>query len=106
MTPFVRKLALFSTKPIFAEPNAGKPTLSADGKLMYKTTPEEFAVQIEDYVELRANIVDGCCGIGPEQIKYMTALIGERRPSKRETKQMNVVTNRTYMMNISPFLII
>ncbi|MCX7654100.1 MAG: homocysteine S-methyltransferase family protein [Fervidobacterium sp.] len=106
MTPLVRKLSLFSRKPIFAEPNAGKPTLSTDGKLTYKTTPEEFAMHIEDYVELGANIVGGCCGTAPEHIKYMVNFIGDREPSKRQVQQLKVVTNRTHMSNISPFLII
>ncbi|MEN3043362.1 MAG: homocysteine S-methyltransferase family protein [Fervidobacterium sp.] len=106
MTSLVKKLSLFSKKPIFAEPNAGKPTLSADGRLTYRTTPEEFAMHIEDYVELGANIVGGCCGTAPEHIKYMIKFIGEQKPRKRETQEMNVVTSRTYMSNISPFLII
>ncbi|MFN6992230.1 MAG: homocysteine S-methyltransferase family protein, partial [Fervidobacterium sp.] len=106
MTELVNKLALFSKKPIFAEPNAGKPILSPNGQLVYKTTPEEFAVHIEDYVELGANLVGGCCGTGPEHIKYMTNLIGYRKPKKRQVEPLNVVTNRTYMVPIEPFLVI
>lgn len=106
MTELVKKLAVFSTKPIFAEPNAGKPILSPDGKLIYKTTPEEFAVHIEDYVELGTNIVGGCCGTGPEHIRYMINLISRRRPRTRKIEPLNVVTNRTYMVSISPFLVI
>ncbi|KAF2961701.1 homocysteine S-methyltransferase family protein [Fervidobacterium sp. 2310opik-2] len=106
MVPLVKKLSIFSKKPIFAEPNAGKPTLSADGRLIYKTTPEEFTVYIEDYVELGANIVGGCCGTGPDHIRYMTKLIGERKPKARKIEELNVITNRTYMVEVSPFLVI
>jgi 5-methyltetrahydrofolate--homocysteine methyltransferase len=106
MVPLVKKLAVFSRKPIFAEPNAGKPTLSVDGKLTYRTTPEEFTIYIEDYVELGANVVGGCCGTGPEHIKYMTKVIGKRRSKERKVEELNVVSNRTYMVNISPFLVV
>jgi len=106
MLPLVKKLSQFSTKPIFVEPNAGKPILGPDGKLTYKTTPEEFTIYIEDYVELGANIVGGCCGTAPEHIMYMTHHIGVRTPKRRKIEELNVVSNRTYMVNLEPFLVI
>lgn len=106
MTMIVRKLAKFSKKPIFAEPNAGKPTLTPDGSLVYRTTPEEFSVYLEDFVEIGANIVGGCCGTGPEHIEFMTHQLNGRRPKKREVEELDVLSNRTYMVNVSPFLIV
>ncbi|WP_372589564.1 homocysteine S-methyltransferase family protein [Fervidobacterium pennivorans subsp. shakshaketiis] len=106
MVPLVKKLVALSKKPVFVEPNAGKPTLSADGKLTYKTTPEEFTIYIEDYVELGANIVGGCCGTGPEHIKYMVQHIGLKRPKARKVEELNVVTSRVHMFNVAPFLVV
>ncbi|MGC9771562.1 homocysteine S-methyltransferase family protein [Fervidobacterium islandicum] len=106
MVPLVRKLAGLSKKPIFAEPNAGKPVLSSDGRLTYKTTPEEFTVYVEDYVELGANIVGGCCGTGPEHIKYMVQHIGLKKPKTRKINQLDVITSRVHMFNVEPFLIV
>jgi len=106
MVPLARKLALFSKKPIFTEPNAGKPTLTAGGRLVYKTSPEEFTVHMEDHVQVGVNIVGGCCGTGPEHINYMTKHLKDKRPAKRNIEKLDVISNRTYMVNISPFLIV
>ncbi|ODN30318.1 homocysteine methyltransferase [Fervidobacterium thailandense] len=106
MLDILKRLAKYSVKPIFIEPNAGKPTLTPDGKLVYKTTPEEFGLYVQDYAELGANIIGGCCGTGPEHIAYMVELIGQRRPRVRNVEKLNVLTDRTHMVNVSPFLII
>ncbi|HQO06397.1 MAG TPA: homocysteine S-methyltransferase family protein, partial [Fervidobacterium sp.] len=106
MVPLARKLALFSRKPVFTEPNAGKPTLTAGGKLVYKTSPEEFTMYMEDHVQVGMNIIGGCCGTGPEHINYMTKHFKDRKPVKRNVEKLNVISNRTYMVNISPFLIV
>ena len=106
MVPLARKLALFSRKPVFTEPNAGKPTLTAGGKLVYKTSPEEFTMYMEDHVQVGMNIIGGCCGTGPEHINYMTKHFKDRKPVKRNVEKLDVISNRTYMVNISPFLIV
>jgi len=106
MLDILRRLAMYSVKPIFIEPNAGKPTLTPDGKLVYKTTPEEFGLYVQDFAELGANIIGGCCGTGPEHIDFMVELISYRRPKAREVKKLEVLTNRTHMVTVSPFLIV
>jgi len=52
---------------IYAEPNAGKPEL-IDGKVVYKVTPEDFAVAAEKIHSAGVNIIGGCCGTGPKHI--------------------------------------
>ncbi|WP_448374767.1 homocysteine S-methyltransferase family protein [Fervidobacterium sp.] len=106
MLPLVKKLSLFSNKPIVVEPNAGKPVLSEDGKLTYRTKPEEFTIYIEDYVELGANVVGGCCGTGPEHIEYMVKHIGTKKPRQRKIEEMNVISSRVHMVGIEPFLVV
>jgi len=73
---------------------------------VYKTSPEEFTVHMEDHVQVGVNIVGGCCGTGPEHINYMTKHLKDKRPAKRNVEKLDVISNRTYMVNISPFLIV
>lgn len=99
------RLAKYSKKPLSVEPNAGKPILE-NGKLSYKTSPEEFAVYMADFVEIGANIVGGCCGTGPDHIKVMTKYIGTKRPRKREIVSTQHLSSRTILKPIDTFLII
>ncbi len=99
------KLAKYCKKPLSVEPNAGKPVLE-NGKLSYRTTPEEFAIYMADFVQLGANIVGGCCGTGPDHIKVMTRYIGTQKPKKREVTNVQYLSSRTILKPIDPFLII
>jgi len=99
------RLAKYSRKPLCVEPNAGKPML-AGNKLVYRTSPEEFAIYMRDFVELGANIVGGCCGTGPEHIKLMRNYIGKRTPVQRAVRREQFLASRTVLKPIEPFLII
>lgn len=101
-----RKLAKYSKKPISVEPNAGKPKLQRDGSIVYKTSPEKFAIYMEDFVEEGANIVGGCCGTSPEHIRLMVEFLKNRKPKKRKIIAEEFVSSRTKLQKISPFLII
>ncbi|WP_041081870.1 homocysteine S-methyltransferase family protein [Thermotoga profunda] len=105
MLSIFARLAKYSKKPLSVEPNAGKPFLE-NGKLSYRTTPEEFAVYMADFVELGANIIGGCCGTGPEHIKVMTKYIGTQKPRKREIIDIQYLSSRTNLKPIDTFLII
>ncbi|MFN4189778.1 MAG: homocysteine S-methyltransferase family protein [Pseudothermotoga sp.] len=99
------RLAKYCKKPLSVEPNAGKPFLE-NGRLSYRTTPEEFAIYMADFVELGANIVGGCCGTGPEHIKFMTKYLRTQKPRKRETIITQCLSSRTILKPIDTFLII
>lgn len=101
-----KKLAQYSKKPISVEPNAGKPKLQRDGSIVYKTSPEKFAIYMEDFVEVGANIVGGCCGTSPEHIRLMIKFLKNRKPKKRKIIAEEFVSSRTKLQKISPFLII
>ncbi|MGJ8454067.1 homocysteine S-methyltransferase family protein [Pseudothermotoga sp. U03pept] len=99
------RLAKYCKKPLSVEPNAGKPFLE-NGKVVYRTKPEEFAIYMADFVELGANIVGGCCGTGPEHIEVMTKYIGEQRPRKREIISTQYLSTRTIIKPVDTFLVI
>lgn len=59
---------------LLAEPNAGRPEL-ADGRAVYKVTPEDFAAAAEKIRSAGVNIIGGCCGTGPEHIKVLAEIL-------------------------------
>ena len=59
---------------IFAEPNAGKPEL-ADGRTVYKISPEDFAAAAEKIYSAGVNIIGGCCGTTPEHIRALAEML-------------------------------
>ncbi|MCK4257859.1 MAG: homocysteine S-methyltransferase family protein [Halanaerobiales bacterium] len=105
MLPVFKELAKYTTKPLSLEPNAGDPIY--DGKnLSYKMTPEHFAIYIEDFVDLGANIIGGCCGTSPNHIKVMKKLISKRRPVQRNISFVQSFISRTVYRTVEPFTII
>ena len=52
---------------VFAEPNAGKPEL-VEGRVVYKVSPEDFAVSAQKIHKAGVTIIGGCCGTGPAHI--------------------------------------
>jgi 5-methyltetrahydrofolate--homocysteine methyltransferase len=59
---------------IFAEPNAGKPELVEEG-VVYKVSPEDFAVAAKKIHSAGVTILGGCCGTGPEHIKAIASAL-------------------------------
>jgi 5-methyltetrahydrofolate--homocysteine methyltransferase len=68
----VRRMKLFTQKPIAAEPNAGQPKL-VDGKTVFDETPEKMAEGVDELVSAGARIIGGCCGSTPEHIRLMAS---------------------------------
>jgi methionine synthase I (cobalamin-dependent) len=68
--PICASLAASTTLPIWIKPNAGLPEL-IDGKVVYTTTPDQFAGNLHKLLEAGACFVGGCCGTSPE---FITAL--------------------------------
>jgi 5-methyltetrahydrofolate--homocysteine methyltransferase len=62
--PIARRLRAATQLPIWIKPNAGLPDLT-DGKISYRTTPEEFATKATLLREAGVAFVGGCCGTSP-----------------------------------------
>jgi len=56
-----------SAVPVLIQPNAGQPEL-ADGRIIYRVTPGEFAAEMRKIIIAGAAAVGGCCGTTPEHI--------------------------------------
>jgi methionine synthase I (cobalamin-dependent) len=68
--PVCAGLAAATPLPIWIKPNAGLPELE-DGKVVYRTSPAEFAGNVSRLVEAGARFVGGCCGTDPSFIEAM-----------------------------------
>ena len=70
MTPYlVSKLRRYVKGPLICKPNAGNPTINAQGIAEYSMQPEEFAKFALQCKENGAALLGGCCGTDPEFIR-------------------------------------
>ncbi len=70
----VSRLRRFLKGPLICKPNAGNPTIGADGLAHYPMTPVEFAAIMENCRDMGATILGGCCGTDPEFIRAIATL--------------------------------
>ncbi len=68
--PICATLAAATPRPVWIKPNAGLPELE-DGKVVYRTTPAEFAGNVPRLLEAGARFIGGCCGTDPSFIEAM-----------------------------------
>ncbi len=69
-----RRMRAVTDAPIWIKPNAGLPVVE-DGRMVYKTTPDEFASQARLIVEAGASFIGGCCGTAPEFIRALVGMV-------------------------------
>lgn len=75
MTPYlVAKLRRSVKIPLICKPNAGIPTINAEGVAEYAQTPEEFANVMRQCRENGATLLGGCCGTTPAFIAALKAI--------------------------------
>ena len=69
MTPYlVSKLRRHVKGPLVCKPNAGLPTIGADGIPFYPQSPAEFSSIVMECRKNGATLLGGCCGTAPEFI--------------------------------------
>lgn len=71
MVQVVRAMALSTTLPVSAQPNAGLPRIEG-GRTVYPLAPEEMAEWGLRLVEAGAALVGGCCGTAPPHISALS----------------------------------
>lgn len=67
MVGIVERLSANTTRPVFAEPNAGLPKL-VHGRTVFDEPAESMAAKVGRLVSAGARIVGGCCGTTPKHI--------------------------------------
>ena len=59
---------------LIAQSNAGMPKLEND-KTIFTETPEDFTKVLPELLNLKINIIGGCCGSTPEHIRQIAKII-------------------------------
>ena len=62
--------------PVIAKPNAGMPTINAQGHAIYSMDAPTFAKHVKTLIDAGAGVVGGCCGTTPEYIRLLAQEIG------------------------------
>jgi methionine synthase / methylenetetrahydrofolate reductase(NADPH) len=82
----LKRIAAVTELPLFAYPNSGFPEY-VEGRYIYRTTPDYFAGMALEMVAAGANVVGGCCGTTPEQIRSMAQRLRGLRPVARSVSR-------------------
>ncbi len=69
------RMRAVTSLPLWMKSNAGLPE-TVDGQIVYRQTPEEFAVQAVQLLDVGAKFIGGCCGSNPSFISAIRALLG------------------------------
>ncbi|MBM3137881.1 MAG: homocysteine S-methyltransferase family protein [Chloroflexi bacterium] len=64
----LKELASVTQLPIWFKPNAGLPTMDAEGNASYNVDPIEMSSHVSGWLANGASIIGGCCGTSPEHI--------------------------------------
>ena len=65
----IREMRTYTSRPLIAQPNAGKPELADGRKVVYSQGIEEFVEDVPKLIQSGAGLVGGCCGTDPEYIR-------------------------------------
>lgn len=81
LRPYLKTLSDNTTFQISAHPNAGLPNEFGE----YDESPQEMALQIEEYLkDGLINIIGGCCGTTPDHIKAIADVAARYQPRQVE----------------------
>lgn len=72
MLPICQRLRAATSLPLWIKPNAGLSRL-CDGRAVYDTTPQQFAVSAIELVRSGATFIGGCCGTSPACMSMVKA---------------------------------
>ena len=72
--PICQEVRAATKLPIWIKGNAGQPEY-ADGKIVYRITPAEFASHAPALRAAGANFIGGCCGTSPDHLRAVVSLL-------------------------------
>ena len=73
----LRQFREVTDTPLWLKPNAGMPEM-VEGRVIYRTTPEEFANHVPSLVAGGVHLIGGCCGTTPDFIRAICRVLGRR----------------------------
>ncbi len=65
------KLRSLTDIPVVAKPNAGMPSLDANGEYVYDYSPVTYAKEMKKLIAAGATLVGGCCGTNPSFLRKL-----------------------------------
>ena len=75
MAELVKVMRENTSLPLIAQANAGQPSISESGEVVYSQALEDYVSFIPQMIENGADIIGGCCGTNPDYIKRMSEII-------------------------------
>ena len=95
LMPLVAQLAKHTDKPIILKPNAGLP--DAEGK--YTITPDAFAQEVMQAVDLGVHIFGGCCGTAPAYIAALKAALADKTPVEKPARENIAICSASMLVD-------
>ncbi|MCR5557386.1 MAG: homocysteine S-methyltransferase family protein [Butyrivibrio sp.] len=94
MEEIIRSMAAVTSIPIIAKPNAGLPSVDADGNTSYDMDCDTFVAEIERLVKAGASIIGGCCGTTPEYIRGLKDKYKDVKPLNLTDEEGNKIPRK------------
>ena len=95
----VRRMSLYTNKPIIIQPNRGLPKIK-NGKTFYDMDKDHFIESIGKYLPLGVAILGGCCGTTPEFIEGLAKKYKGLDVVKRQVSERTLINSATKMVEI------
>jgi homocysteine S-methyltransferase len=86
MLETLEHMARFTSLPLAAQPNAGRPR-DVDGRNLYLCSPEYMATYVRRFIGAGARLVGGCCGTTPDHIRQISVAVKTMAPAARRQTQ-------------------
>lgn len=83
LSAIIGKIGIPAGKYFTALPNAGYPQYVRN-RVVFRENPEYFAEKLKEIAGMGADIVGGCCGTTPRDIKAAADRIEKRQPSEKK----------------------
>jgi homocysteine S-methyltransferase len=80
MLETIESMARFTSLPLAAQPNAGRPR-DVDGRNLYLCSPEYMATYVRRFIGAGARLVGGCCGTTPDHIRQIAVAVRTMAPT-------------------------
>lgn len=109
MVNTVRCMAEVTSIPIIAKPNAGLPSLDANGNTVYDMGAEAFGGHMRALVSAGASVVGGCCGTTPAHIRALKEAVQDIGVVHREKPKKRFVTSERLTVSFGlddPFIVV
>ena len=91
----IKEYLKYASVPVIFKPNAGLPTVK-EGRTVYDLSPEEFAADMVDAVNLGVRAVGGCCGTTPDYIRALVEKTKDVKPQPITQKNITCVSSYTH----------